>query len=175
MISEERLQKLIDQKAKIWADNFGEIQLCDNSEVCKTIAFTGNHRIQEGYCLSGFVYDNEFISNFNIVPEELEEDVEKGEWGYEMHASRIERFEPPIYEEMIKQPRCLDCWTKEFVVMSNDIPIGEAFIGVDFKCEIVSVEMGSDKYFVEPLTKGNYIKACTIARKLFMGESVDEI
>ena len=174
MISEERLQELIDENATIWADCYGEIQLCDKSEVCDTIAFTGNHQIQEGYCLSGFVYNNEFISD-NIEPDGLEEDVEKGEWEYEMHASRIERFRPPTYEEMIKEPRCLDCWTKEFVVMDNDKLIGIAFIGVDFDCEIVSVEMGSDQYFVEQLTKDNYIKACTIARKLFLGESVDEI
>ena len=174
MITRERLEELIKQEATIWADDYGEIQLCDKSEVCDTIAFTGNHQIQEGYCLSGFVYNNEFISD-NIEPDGLEEDVEKGEWEYEMHASRIERFRPPTYEEMIKEPRCLDCWTKEFVVMDNDKLIGIAFIGVDFDCEIVSVEMGSDKYFVEQLTKDNYIKACTIARKLFLGESVDEI
>lgn len=60
MITEERLKELIDQKATIWADDYGEIQLCDKSEVCATIAFTGNHQIQEGYCLSGFIYNGEF-------------------------------------------------------------------------------------------------------------------
>lgn len=169
MISKERLQKLIKQEATIWADSYGEIQLCDKSEVCRVISCEG-----ESYCLSGFIYDCEFFP-FAVILEELEEDVEKGEWQYEMHTSRIERFSPPTYEEMIKEPRCLDCWTKEFVVMDNDKPIGIAFIGVDFDCEIVSVEMGSDQYFVEQLTKDNYIKACTIARKLFLGESVDEI
>ena len=168
MISKERLQELIDKEATIWADDYGEIQLCDKSNVYRVISFEG-----ESYCLYGFIYDQRFI-NDNIFPEELEEDVEKGKWEYEMHTSRIERFRPPTYEEMIKEPRCLDCWTKEFVVMSNDIPIGKAFIGVDFDCEIVSVEMGSDQYFVEQLTKDNYIKACTIARKLFLGESIEE-
>lgn len=81
MISKERLQELIGQKATIWADDFGEIQLCDNSEVCKTIAFTGNHQIQEGYCLSGFIYNGKFISN-NIEPEELEEEPIKRALNY---------------------------------------------------------------------------------------------
>ena len=71
--------------------------------MCNTVAFTGNHQIQEGYCLSGFIYNDEFISD-NIEPDGLEEDVEKGKWNYEMHASRLERFEPPVWEEMTKEP-----------------------------------------------------------------------
>lgn len=174
MITKERLKELVKQKATIWADDYGEIQLCNESEVCNTVAFTGNHQIQEGYCLSGFIYNDEFISD-NIEPDGLEEDVEKGKWNYEMHASRLERFEPPVWEEMTKEPRCFNCWTKEFVVMDNDKPIGTAFIGVDFECEIVSVEMGSNKYFVEPLTKNNYTKACEMARTIFLGGTYEKI
>lgn len=100
---------------------------------------------------------------------------QEAEWFEEFgNITREEILNLPTYEEMIKEPRCLDCWTKEFVVMDNDKLIWIAFIGVDFDCEIVSVEMGADKYFVEQLKKDNYIKACTIARKLFLGESIEE-
>lgn len=170
MISKERLQELIDQKATIWSEGYGEIQLTDISEVC------GIKNSKDGmiisYCLFGFICGDSFTP-CTIMPEELEEDVEKGKWNNEMHASRLERFEPPVWEEMTKKTRFLNCWTMEFIARERDEPIGIALIGVDFSCEIVSVEMGSNKYFAEPLTKENYARACTIARKLFIGESIE--
>ena len=33
MITEERLKELIDQKATIWADDYGEIQLCNERKL----------------------------------------------------------------------------------------------------------------------------------------------
>lgn len=171
MISKERLQELIDQKATIWADDYGEIQLCDKSEVCDTIAFTGNHQIQEGYCLSGFVYNNEFIRD-NIEPDGLEENVEKGEWCYEMHASRIERFAPPVWEDFLEKKDYifLSKSHKEVIIRSGAIVFDN---GTAWK--YVAVENDFDRFYTGDLTKENYIKACTIARKLFLGESVDGI
>ena len=171
MISKERLQELIDQKATIWADDFGEIQLCDNSEVCKTIAFTGNHQIQEGYCLSGFAYDNDFISD-NIEPDKLEEDIEKGEWEYEMHASRIEQFDPPIWEDFSEK--------KDYIFLSKShreviIRSGAIMFTNGTTMGYVAVENDFERFYTGDLTKDNYIKACTIARKLFLGESIDGI
>lgn len=170
MISKERLQELIDQKATIWADNFGEIQLCDKSEVCDTIAFIGNHQIQEGYCLSGFVYNNKFISD-NIEPDELEEDVEKGKWEYEMHISRIERFKPPVWEDFVNiiSPKGSMCY--DFV--SKDKESCEIYVDFSYQKITILGEFGG--YGEWQLSKENYIKACTIARKLFLGESIDGI
>lgn len=173
MISKERLQELIDKKATIWADAYGKIQLCDKSEVCDTIAFTGNHQIQEGYCLCGFVYNNEFIRD-NIEPDGLEEDVEKGEWQYEMHASRLERFAPPVWEEIQ--------YTKHYFVYKFSIKENYDFFGritilKDFNIKVSGLVQGVlfEEYFNEAASKDNYIKACTIARKLFLGEGVDGI
>lgn len=171
MISKEKLQELIDQKATIWADDYGEIQLCDKSEVCNTIAFTGNHQIQEGYCLSGFVYNNEFISD-NIEPDGLEENVEKGKWCYEMHASRIERFAPPVWEDFLKK--------KDYIFLSKNhkeviIKSGVIMFANGTTRGFVAVENSFERFYIGDLTKENYIKACTIARKLFLGESVDGI
>lgn len=170
MISKERLQELIDQKATIWSEGYGEIQLTDISEVCGIKNSKDSMIIS--YCLYGFICGDSFIP-CTVKPEELEEDVEKGKWDYEMCINKLDYFLPPFYDEMIKEPRHLNCWTMEFIARELDKPIGIAFIGVDFSCEIVSVEMGSNKYFAEPLTKENYARACTIARKLFIGESVE--
>lgn len=173
MISKERLQELIDKKATIWADDYGKIQLCDKSEVCDTIAFTGNHQIQEGYCLSGFVYNNEFISA-NIEPDGLEEDIEKGEWCYEMHASRLERFEPPAWEEIQ--------YTKHYFIYKFSIKDEYDFFGritilKDYSIKVSGLVQGIlfEEYFNEAASKDNYIKACTIARKLFLGGGINGI
>lgn len=180
MISKERLQELIEQEETVWcaSELWGGNKLkLHNKDVSDSDCF----HISKTLLLSDSIefYDEEetYRVPFQLLFETQEEYLnhkEEAEWVFKMHASRLERFEPPLWEEMIKEPRCLDCWTKEFIVMDNDKPIGKAFIGVDFDCEIVSVEMGSDQYFVERLTKDNYIKACTIARKLFLGESVEK-
>lgn len=173
MISKERLQELIDKKATIWADDYGEIQLCDKSEVCDTIVFTGNHQIQEGYCLFGFIYNNEFISD-NIEPDGLEEDVEKGKWCYEMHTSQLKRFDPPVWEEIQ--------YTKHYFVYKFSIKDNYDFFGritilKDYSIKVSGLVQGIlfEEYFNEAASKENYIKACTIARKLFLGESVNGI
>ena len=166
MISKERLQELIDKKATIWADDYGEIQLCDKSEVCDTIAFNVNHQIQEGYCLSGFVYNNEFISD-NIEPDGLEEDVEKSEWQYEMHASRPERFDPPMWEEINEDTD----WRFRFFTRDG---CDYRFIVSGF-LEYIELDSEYSESYNFDFTKEDYIKACTIARKLFLGESVNGI
>lgn len=158
MISKERLQELIDQKATIWTDGYGEIQLCDKSEICKVISFKG-----ESYCLYGFIYDQRFI-NDNIKPEELEEDVEKGEWEYEMHASRPEQFDPPVWKDFLENEEYI-FWTKKHK-QTHVMTLGAKYL---------VVETDFERFYTGDLSKENYIKACTIARKLFLGERVDEI
>ena len=172
MISRERLEELISQRATIYSTDWDEtVELSPETCTVENIKIS-EYGEEIGEKL--FVKEDELhIPSYRLSA--LEEDIETEKFKKEFqNITREEILNLPTYEEMIKEPRCLDCWTKEFVVMSNDIPIGKAFIGVDFDCEIVSVEMGSDKYFVEQLTKDNYIKACTIARKLFLGESVEE-
>lgn len=165
MISKERLKELIDQKATIWADDYGEIQLCDKSEVCNTVAFTGNHQIQEGYCLSGFIYNGEFISD-NIEPCELEEDVEKGKWNYEIHTSRLERFDPPVWEDFLESEE-YTFWTKKKHMRTVISVVGT-------KRNYLSVETSFYSFYIGDLTKENYIKACKIAKNLFIGEDKNE-
>lgn len=169
MISKGRLKKLINQKATIWADGFGKIQLCDNSEVCKTITFTRNHQIQEGYCLNGFINNEEFI-NDNIEPDELEENAERGEWNFEMHTNRLERFEPPVWEDFVDIISPKGSMSYDFV--SKDKESCEIYVDFSYQKITILGEFGG--YGEWQLSKENYIKACTIARKLFLGESLED-
>ena len=146
MISKERLQQLIDEKAKIWCDSYGEIQLCDKSEVCKVISCEG-----ESYCLYGFIY-NETFQDVDIFPDELEENVEKGAWDYEMHATRIERFEPPY-----------------------KLNVGECYEFISKKgCRMRIYNWKDEQYWVQYVgthrSFNTYKEAVEYARKMFLGE-----
>lgn len=161
MISKERLQELIDQKATIWADDYGEIQLCDESKICyceflKTVL----------YYLSGFMRDGKFV-NDGIMPNFLEENVEKGKWQDEMPASRLERFEPPMWEEINE----VTDW--RFSFFTRDGYDYRFIVNGFIECIEIGSEYGKRYYF--DFTREDYIKACTIACKLFLGESVDGI
>ena len=160
MISKERLQELIDKKATIWADRYGEIQLCEKSEVCRVISCEG-----ESYCLSGFICDGEFLP-FAVIPEEMEENVEKGNWEYEMHASRLERFDPPVWEEINEDTD----WIFRFFTRDGR---DYRFI-VSGVLEYIELDSEYSESYYFDFTKEDYIKACTIARKLFLGESVEK-
>lgn len=172
MITRERLEELISQRATIYSTDWDEVvELSPETCTVENIKISeyGEEIVEKLFVKE----DEQHIPSYRLSA--LEEDIETEKFKKEFqNITREEILNLPTYEEMIKEPRCLDCWTKEFVVMDNDKLIGIAFIGVDFDCEIVSVEMGSYQYFVERLTKDNYIKACTIARKLFLGESVEK-
>lgn len=166
MISKERLQELIDEKSTIWTDDYGEIQLCDKSEVCRVISCEG-----ESYCLSGFIDNGKFLP-FAVIPEEMEENVEKGVWQCEMYASRLERFEPPVWEDFLEKKDYVFYQKshKEVIIRSGAIMFANGTTR-----EYVVVENVFESFYTGDLTKDNYIKACTIARKLFLGESVNGI
>ena len=109
--------------------------------------------------------------NDGITPNFLEENVEKAKWEHEMHARRLEWFEPPIWEDFVNTISPKDSMSCDFISKDKD----SCAIYVDFALEIIEV-LGKDvQYDIWELSKENYIKACTIARKLFLGESVDGI
>lgn len=146
MINKERLQELVNQKAKIWCDDYGEIQLCDKSEVCKVTSCEG-----ESYCLYGFIY-NETFEDVDVYPDSLEENVEKGAWDYEMHATRVERFEPPY-----------------------KLNIGECYEFTSKKgCRMRIFNWDNEQYWVQYVgthtSFNTYKEAAEYARKMFLGE-----
>lgn len=104
----------------------------------------------------------------------LFETKEDAEWELEMTATRTETLKFPNYEDVFKQDRCLDCYTKEFAITKTDTVVGICLFGVDFTNKMVEVGVGADKMFIGELTKENYIKACRLAKKLFLGENDDK-
>ena len=90
-----------------------------------------------------------------------------------MHASRVEQFDPPVWEEVQ--------YTKNYFIYKFSIKDNYDFFGritilKDFNIKVSGLVQGVlfEEYFNEAASKENYIKACTIARKLFLGESIEE-
>lgn len=86
------------------------------------------------------------------------ENKDKDEWHSKMDGERIERFEPPKWEEI------KDEFVFKFLV--NDY-LFRFYVDKDF-CDIFGQLDGDDCYLVsKPATKENYEKACEIVRDLF--------
>ena len=157
MITIERLDELIKQGATIWNDYIGEYKL--NKNQCKICQLTDMEFNFIGYCLwCEYEYDGE-IHTTEIKLEDLEENVERGKWHYKMTAERIERFDPPLWEDIedcYDFNFCRDNAIYSFQVKKN--------VYIEFTCKnskIILVENGLSA------TKENYIKACEIVRELF--------
>lgn len=95
----------------------------------------------------------------------LEEDSKKGCWENQMHTSRVERFEPPVWEEINDDTDWKCCFfTKDGL---------DYYFIVNGLCETIELDSEYGENYFFDFTKNDYIKACTIARKLFLGESVE--
>lgn len=103
--------------------------------------------------------------NENIL-QGLEEDSKKGCWENEMHTSRVERFDPPVWEEINDDTN----WECFFFTRDGY----DYYFVVDGLMESISLRSEYGKKYYFDFTKEDYIKACTIARKLFLGESVEK-
>lgn len=76
MISKERLQKLVTQKATIWADSYGEIQLCDESHfgfLMKSKKVGPFPYVVSKICLAGFIHNGELYDEYAVEIDKLEE------------------------------------------------------------------------------------------------------
>lgn len=176
-ISKERLKELIEQGATIYyvdkADNMrGKIDLSEYEVKIVDDYFLIKTRIKPDFS-NYFGYEPDWHYDFHIYLSytfETEEDAE-----FALRYKRIPRTEYldlPTWEEIFKQDRCLDCYTKEFAITKNDIVIGICLFGVDFTNKVVEISVGADKIFVGELTKENYLEVCEVARKLWLGEQV---
>lgn len=85
------------------------------------------------------------------------------------HTSRLEKFEPPTWEEVQKNGLCYWYFVgkdKSRYVISVDLPYNKD-LGVIFVANMNSRVVITDEYIC---TKENYIKAVEKAKKLFLGE-----
>lgn len=159
-MTKERLEELIKQGATVWIDDFGEYKLDEkHCEICKINDLRGNFLGR--YCF-WYEYDyNGEKCHSECEFEDIEENVERGKWHWEMDACRTERFEPPMWEEIENY------YDFRFVVNNKCLRL---YIRKDVDCIVLFTE-DDDRIFEASATKENYEKACEIVKKMFKGES----
>jgi len=159
VIEKKRLEELIEQGATVYESDFFGVNAINIKK--------GDYVEQ-----NGTLHTKEFAGAYDyFYNEKLFETKEEAEWHKEFGCiERTERLELPTWEELFKQDRFLDCYTQEFAIVNNLSVMGVALFGVDFTNKIIEVSIGSDKLFVEELTKENYTLACRKAKELFLGE-----
>lgn len=88
---------------------------------------------------------------------------EQVEWAKKMHATRTERFEPPMWEEIEKK------YDFYFYIKdtSYNFHVNKDLRRIEFSKDFIgTIFLFRSKEF----TKENYEKACEIVRDLFKGE-----
>lgn len=90
---------------------------------------------------------------------------EQYQWHCKTYADRIERFEPPMWED-------IEDYFFIFVNQTKDEYILWKFEVIKGKHANSCISIWNDKYelYVADATKENYEKACEIVRDLFKGE-----
>lgn len=169
MVTKERLQELINQKATIWHDDYGEIILDKDCEICEVRSMNGIH-MQWVLCFE-YEYNNKKQWG-GLHIDELEEDIETAKWKYEMHTQRTEFFEPPVYEEWLKR-EIFEFYSKDHKNYAISVCLEFDFFESPAKDYIVITNVNDfdhHKLFCAEKTKDNYIKACEYARNLFLGK-----
>lgn len=168
MISKERLQKLIKQEATIWVKN----QYCKAYDVelshYNYVAITDNK--ESLMFLDYSIQEDDPESVLVDYLENLYETKEDAEWA-SMATYRTEMFNPPVWEYFLKKNSYIFLSKRHQEVI---IRIGVIGFTNGTTIEYVAVENDFERFYTGDLTKDNYIKACTIARKLFLGESVEK-
>ena len=165
MISKERLQELIKQEATIWVEN----QYCNAYAVELShyyyVAITDNK--ESLMFLDYSIQEDDPESVFVDYLENLYETKEDAEFAREFkNITRTETLNLPTWEELniIDEIKIYGENGKQYLVQADEYDISiYASDGYDFLL-----------YKRFERTKDNYIKACTIARKLFLGESIEE-
>ena len=161
MISKERLQELIKQEATIWVKN----QYCNAYDVelsnYNYVAITDN---KESLMFLDYSIQEDDPERVLVdYLENLYETKEYAEWA-SIATYRTEIFNPPAWKYFLENEEYI-FWTKNHK-QTHIMTLGAKYL---------VVETDFERFYTGDLTKENYIKACTIARKLFLGESVNEI
>lgn len=152
MISKERLQELIEQEKTVWCAS----ELCGSNKLK-----LHNKDVRDSDCFH--------ISKTYRVPlqllfeteQEYLKHKEEAEFIKKYHTTRVERFEPPTYEEFIDE----DFYFYWFIAKSTQRA------RICKKDNSIFVELGVDENLYEfQFNKDGYIKAVEYARKLFIGE-----
>lgn len=153
MITKERLKELIQQRATVYANGVGEIELIPENDI--EIYENGN----DSYILYAFEPNRKYKNE--IFAEELFETKEDAEFSEEFqNITRTETLSLPTFEEFKKFER--------FEFKAKDGHQYTIHYISGFKTLAITGII-ENKYYGEA-TKENYIEACKIAKKLFLGE-----
>ena len=162
MISNERLEELIEQGATIYSNEYGEIQLIKENDL--SLYENG----QNNYIL--YVLEPNKKYHNEIFDKDLFETEEDAKWFAEFGCiERTERLELPTWEEINK------CSLYTLYFNNPELYLYRVYFNRDAKT--ISIEEQSEEYLecftqIEEwkLTKENYILACRKAKELFLGK-----
>ena len=154
MITKKRLNELIEKGAEIW-------HLCGRKDIMKTNA----RDIPTHYRLNNF-------KNWELYKEYYFETKEDVEFSLEFqNITRTETLNLPTWEEIEYDK--IGRFIYSFHIKNNYKFFGKLTIWKNI--QLITIEglvqgCQYELYFDEPLTKENYLEACKIAKKLFLGE-----
>lgn len=178
-MTKERLEELIKQEAEIYVvenKHIFKYQLKKKARpiLCSDVLYIVSYDIPYEYPL-----DQTFETETDA-----EKEIERQVWKEKVNAERIERFEPPMWEEIkdtyefhftcqnythkrtdgiietVYTPQCF-----MFYVHKSEQPNYNRVMIRNYRIYAINIEV-----FDEPATKENYERACEIVRDLFGGE-----
>ena len=153
MITKERLEELIEQKATIYEAKYHNI---NNVKLDKDLIVVVNDKYIHFRPYYGEKYQ------FHKYLKNLFETEEEARWELEMTATRTETLKLPTWEEFNNQDKLITFRTyphNYHLLKYGKYIVIRAFYG-----------QGGMDIFVKPLTEENYIEACKLCKKLFLGE-----
>ena len=161
MITTERLEELVNQEATAWGcDGKSVFDLPLKSTKDRIVAFVGKCcLVVDWYAGKSKGWLTAYYNRDNLY-----ETKEQAEWALRTIGKRIEKFEPPMWEEI------KDGYFFAFFQRLEDIIWEWQFEVIKGDCSnegITFYNNTGDVKFQKPATKENYEKACEIVRDLF--------
>ena len=159
MITRERLEELIEKGATIYSNEYGEIQLIKENDL--SLYDNGNNN----YILYALEPNKKYHNE--IFDEELFETKEEAEFSLEFqNITRTETLNLPTWEELNKKVDTIPNMFWQIAKCSEFI----LFLQTDKTLNNSQIILrGNDDTYNWGLTKENYLEACKIAKKLFLG------
>ena len=169
MIIRERLEQLIEKGATIyWLQPYGNSFIM--RKVCLNKNIIGKNPIttQLNDIIVIFTQNN---ANYNAKYEELFETEKDARWELEMTATRTETLNLPRWEEFVKLEENYD-YGYNTIKSFDDVKFGYVNPYNDKSSCLFIEKSGKTIYLTSMVTKENYIEACRLCKKLFLGEEI---
>lgn len=154
MIDKDKFDEIASKKGKLYyGTSLDDIRELDFSNEKYTFEFLFNN--------ARAIFDAKGV--IKCFADTCFDSKEQAIWELTTRAYTVEIFEPPIWEDFLQSEEYI-FWTKKHK-QTHIMTLGAKYL---------VVETDFERFYTGDLTKENYIKACTIARKLFLGESIED-